>query len=234
MGTIVKINNKSLHIEFYGLPGCGKSTVSHIIAERLRKDGYEIFEPTYEMDHNLNPMMRKLRKLWKTVKYLIFNKESYLALKKIITKCEYKSQREIWKQLVNIIPKIIDYNQNTAGVYIWDEGLIQSCISLTINSNIDIYDIISEILPSSESIFKIYLKTDKETALLRMQNRETNDSRIEKERNEMKRNYLLDKYYEVCESVNKTLCIQSTSVKISSEEIYTYIVKYLTNMRDWL
>ena len=48
-------------IEFYGLPGSGKSTLSHIVAERLRSEGYAVEEPSYDIDHQ-HPLPKRVKK----------------------------------------------------------------------------------------------------------------------------------------------------------------------------
>ena len=54
-----------------GLPGCGKSTVSHLLAERLRVEGFKVSEPSYSIDHQ-KPLWRKIRKFLLGLYYYIF------------------------------------------------------------------------------------------------------------------------------------------------------------------
>lgn len=49
-------------VEFFGLPGAGKSAVSHSLARRLRLAGRRVAEPTFELVHTLGPTARRLRK----------------------------------------------------------------------------------------------------------------------------------------------------------------------------
>ncbi len=55
--------NKPIIIDFFGLPGCGKSTVSHMLAEELRKQGKVVSEPSYDTDHKLSQVKRKTNKI---------------------------------------------------------------------------------------------------------------------------------------------------------------------------
>jgi ABC-type dipeptide/oligopeptide/nickel transport system ATPase component len=50
-------------IEFLGLPGCGKSTLSHSVAEQLRREGRAVNEATYILNHRRHKLERLLRKL---------------------------------------------------------------------------------------------------------------------------------------------------------------------------
>lgn len=47
-----------IRVEFLGLPGSGKSTLSHAVAGRLRRHGVRVAEPTWEIDHLLSARRR--------------------------------------------------------------------------------------------------------------------------------------------------------------------------------
>lgn len=51
-----------LVVEFVGLPGSGKSTVSHAAAEVLRLRGHRVHEPTFRTDRLPSPAARRVRK----------------------------------------------------------------------------------------------------------------------------------------------------------------------------
>lgn len=62
---------RGLIVEFVGLPGSGKSTVSHAVAEILRGCGQPISERSFEIAHGLSASPRRLTKLrlaWRTVR----------------------------------------------------------------------------------------------------------------------------------------------------------------------
>lgn len=62
---------RGLIVEFVGLPGSGKSTVSHAVAEILRGCGQPISERSFEIAHRLSASPRRLMKLrlaWRTVR----------------------------------------------------------------------------------------------------------------------------------------------------------------------
>lgn len=50
-------------IEFLGLPGCGKSTLSHSVAEQLRHEGLAVDEATYVLSHRRHKLARLRSKL---------------------------------------------------------------------------------------------------------------------------------------------------------------------------
>ena len=192
--NIKKEVGNPIHIEFYGLPGCGKSTVSHCLAEKLRAEGYKVFEPTYEMDHELNPIARRITKLIFTIRFAIFYHKNFVSIKTMIRKNGYTKKCEIIGQLVNIAPKCYKYESSKKAIYIWDEGLIQSAISLVFKNH---HSAINECITTFQKkydMIPIYLCLDIQTALERMDNRSSNDSRVEKEsdigiKNRMMRSY---------------------------------------------
>jgi broad-specificity NMP kinase len=51
-----------LIVEFVGLPGCGKSSVSHGVAERLRREQQLVSEKSFELAHRMGASRRRWRK----------------------------------------------------------------------------------------------------------------------------------------------------------------------------
>ena len=170
---------EAINIEFYGLPGSGKSTISHELANKLRNQGYNVLEPSYKID-NQNIIIRKIIKIYYYIKMFIFENDKYKKIKKITTKSGYKGI-EVFRQISNISPKIILYRkQYKNSIYIWDEGLVQSAISLSfinkknIENNKSLYKMINT------NIKKIYIKAKISDSINRMKYRDKHDSRIEK------------------------------------------------------
>jgi len=177
MGTNI---NESIYLEFYGLPGCGKSTISHMAAEELRKNGNRVIEPTYDLDHRNSGINRKLKKIWRLVVFSVAHPKKSRKLRKLIKENEY-SGAEALSQAANIASKLWAYYNAAADFVIFDEGLSQSAISLAKNTKKcpyneqKLYELIKE-----RKILKYYIKVDTETAIKRMMSREKHDSRIEK------------------------------------------------------
>src|SRR4029077_17947708 len=57
------LKRRSAVIEFIGLPGVGKSTLSHRVAEILQQRGWRVEQPTYSVDHEMGTSERLLLKL---------------------------------------------------------------------------------------------------------------------------------------------------------------------------
>ena len=221
----MEVNLKEpIYIEFFGLPGCGKSTISHLVAERLRAKGYKVYEPTYYSDHNLKPVCRKLRKLLATMYYSISHHKEYLSLIRLAKENGYTGFKDSFKQIVNIVPKVKFYQKNESAIYIWDEGICQSAISLAMNSSVDAREVEKELITiaGQRKIVKVYLKTDIETALKRMAGRSSNDSRVEQESDANMKYEIMKRFEDCCERIGHDTVIlncSECSVEILCETI---------------
>lgn len=220
--------NKIIHIEFYGLPGCGKSTISHIIAQELRTRGYVVQEPSYDFDHNLRPLHRKIKKMAYTVFFGMHYPDIYKKVKKIVVLNGYVSFKSYMSQLVNILPKLGIYKRNTGGIFFWDEGMIQSSISLAFQSGKDVNSIIRNFGIKKNNSILIKIDVNEKIAVERMNNRATNDSRVEKESNPIKKHEMLQKYQRCIEHINEDILV-CNSKPINECEKYESIVEQIEN-----
>lgn len=220
----MEVNLKEpIHIEFFGLPGCGKSTISHLLAEKLRAKGYRVYEPSYELDHYSNPLIRKTKKLFITASFFLSNHKICRKIKLQVKVNGYCGSSAM-QQMINIIPKISIYMSNKPAVYIWDEGLLQSAISLAFNSEEDVNLTYNSIKKDVSSI-KVLLQTDVYTALDRMNKRTTNDSRVEKEVNLDRQIQMLEKYSDICNAICADIVIPTDSVTDSTDMLMSALTE---------
>lgn len=216
---------KCVHVEFYGLPGSGKSTISHMVAKELRAKGFDVCEPSFNSDHMLHPIVRKIFKLYKTIlfslRYPRLVKEIYELLcqgKKIELLC-------FLKHFLNIAPKFICYLDSQRKIYIWDEGLVQSSIAATLDNHTNTDVVANELISISgdKKIIKVYTKIDIDTALKRLEGRVKHDSRVEKEHDVLKKVDLMNQFNASCESIKgERIVINNT---VGGDYIYNYIIK---------
>ena len=177
------IINEAIHIEFYGLPGCGKSTISHKVAEQLRYGGFNIIEPSYDILYGNSKFVRLLKKIMYSLMLFFKNKKIYKILKELVEKNEYKGL-EIYRQLANLAYKIYIYNYSQKAIYIWDEGIVQSAISLSSFNNIDPINnykrLIKMVNNEKTTIKLIRIDVPIELSIKRLNERENKHSRVEK------------------------------------------------------
>lgn len=174
---------RPIHLEFIGLPGCGKSTISHRLSVDLRKVGYKVAEPSFDMDHQSFAIIRKLSKLLFGVYYYCKDHKQYKFIAKLVKSNGYKGSSALM-QIVNVAQKVVAYKQHNREDYVvWDQGIPQAAISLSTHGLRHVSENESDIyamLPFRPNVLKVFVYCDSETALKRMSGRKTNDSRVEK------------------------------------------------------
>lgn len=185
---------ESLHLEFYGLPGCGKSTISHMVASKLKGDGMQIDEPSYEIDRNSGPLFRKIKKLSIYFYWFVFHNHTFKIVNAIVRRNGYSAIAKI-EQMSNVLQKIGVYRKNGRNrIVIWDQGLVQASISLSLKGLVDANDNFKNLLriinPDTE-IKNVLISVDKMVALERMSRRTTNDSRVEKLKDEKQKHEMM-------------------------------------------
>lgn len=188
--------NQPFFFEFYGLPGCGKSTVSHLLADLLRENSVIVSEPSYVLDHRVSHPLRAFKKLSLYFKMALINHKLFKRVNAIVVKNGYAGIGRVM-QTANVLLKLDEYRKPQAAQFvIWDQGLIQAAISLSITEKhkaASIFDELSQFLPESVRMIRVLLSADSKEALMRIKMRSSNDSRIEKI-NEEEREGMMNKF----------------------------------------
>lgn len=179
-------------IDYFGIPGSGKSLLSHHVAEFLRARGYRVEEPSYRLDHDV-PKLRRLFAKWRYTRQL-FRKEPAMksALLRLVSDCGYRG-KEGWKQMLNIGYKLFLLHHTTSQVLIFDEGILQSSISLSFKGVLpetEIYRRLSS-LAGPYPCIPVRLACPVPLALQNLAGRSTHDSRVEKLDSDAKKTLLL-------------------------------------------
>lgn len=223
-------NLKNVQIEFYGVPGSGKSTISHIVAEQLKENGFVIGEPTYFLDHDISKWKRKFGKIALLFCYMLIHPYRFAVLCRKLWNFTKRKPQNFLRQLVNICPKLFVYLHLKADYVLWDEGIVQSAVSMILFDNHrDINSVIRDLMPKDIEIFRIYIKTSVGTALKRMENRSTNDSRVEKESNYNAKINMMKEFEEICDNVDMSniyICEYKNDMGICDLITKTIISKY--------
>lgn len=233
--------SKTIFIEFYGLPGSGKSTLSHIVAERLRSEGYAVEEPSYDIDHQ-HPLPKKFKKFAIGGYWLVFRHRQYRRISEIVKQNGYKGLTA-FTMTVNVIQKMRIYNSRKhAEIVIIDQGLIQACVSLSTNGDISTkenYEKLLCLMPNAAAASRIYIDVDDETAIDRMSKRATNDSRVEKLKDHNSKMEMLGRIRKEIKSVREQsvgnekelVIISSNELKGDADALYEAINEILTEKK---
>lgn len=211
---------KPLFVEFYGLPGSGKSTLSHLVAERLRREGHMVEEPSYETDHQ-HPLPKRVKKMAVGGYWFAFHHEQYNRIRTIVQQNGYRGM-EAFKQIVNVIQKMRIYNSRKAfEIVIMDQGLIQAAISLSMYGKMKAkvnYEQLVSLMPNAVEALGVYIDVDDETVMDRMSKRKTNDSRVEKLKDHSMKVKMLLRISEEIVSVREKCCVNGDEYVIASSD----------------
>ena len=207
--------NRPVFFEFFGLPGCGKSTVSHAVARLLREEGYTVEELSFTIDHQRS-IIRQIKKLAIAIACFITHHKEYCTIRGIVKKNGYGGTA-LMTQTINVIQKIRKYNsKGNAQIYIWDQGLIQAAISLSINGKITAGDNYARLLPfvrKDVKIVPVYMPVTTDVALKRMSDRPTNDSRVERIADKKQKERMLKQIQDELESVRESIAGQTVIIE---------------------
>jgi len=119
------MKRRSAVIEFIGLPGVGKSTLSHRVAEILGQRGWRVDQPTYAVDHEMRYWERLLLKLMRVSAEVIFHPAHALRSVRAILATRQASAADFIGVTVNwlFVSSLLRKSDRRPGVHIFDEGL---------------------------------------------------------------------------------------------------------------
>ncbi len=220
---------KTQIVEFYGIPGSGKSAVSHLAAEELRKLGYSVEEPTYTADHGYSGAGRKLHKAFLAAKYAVRHPGCFSRIRSLAVENGY-SGSELMSQLINILYKICFYDIRKSDYIVFDEGLIQSSLSLAQNGaagGSENYGKLLEIIGSDFEITRIFIDVEPETAIRRMAERGTADSRADRENDMEKKMRIVEKWRADCTDFASQYASITVNGNAGTEDEVSCILNYL-------
>jgi hypothetical protein len=119
-------------IEFVGLAGVGKSTISHRVAEILEQRGWRVEQPTYLVDHEMRAWQRLLLKLRLVTAEAIFHPACAVRSLSAILATRQASTADVIRLTVNwlFMSSLLRKTDRRAGVHIFDEGQLNALWSI--------------------------------------------------------------------------------------------------------
>jgi thymidylate kinase len=190
-------------IEFFGPPGSGKSTLSHLVADQLRTKDIPIREPSYEQDHRKTIGVRQRHKLLQAVKQMIYNPVFSFRAILLILRSRQKNPKDTVKLAINLLYISQYYREckRDHTVFMFDQGFFQAICSIlfsaTYRSDLEdrVFSLIEDLLSECCYVL-VHVQADQATAIARMKQRDSNDSRLEKLNDEAEMRRQLNGYYQ--------------------------------------
>jgi len=171
-------------IEFLGLPGAGKSTLSHNVAHLLSERGYTVDEATYEVDHDLGTFQRILVKLSGVASYVCRNPIHAANDVARILAAQQETLADARRSIFNwlFINSIVSQAHAGKRIVILDQGLAQAVWSVGLAARRQAWldlclDTPHRKVPKPDLIVAVKAKT--QTVCARLRSREKRISRID-------------------------------------------------------
>ncbi|WP_449536929.1 hypothetical protein [Ferdinandcohnia sp. Marseille-Q9671] len=194
-------------VDFFGLPGSGKTTIAHLLANKLNENGYEIQENIYYMNNEYSSLKRIVIKTVNTITFTIKNFAYLCDLFSMFSGVTIRNYHEVIKQWVNVCFVLTNVNQtNKKDFVIADQGIIQAAISLSVTyKNVDIEAVIRKLYERVNSpVRHIYISVELEKDLERLNLRDNGKLRVDFEKDEVLQRFQLKVIEKLCNEVIKS------------------------------
>ncbi|MGH8598868.1 MAG: hypothetical protein ACREXT_19650, partial [Gammaproteobacteria bacterium] len=115
-------------IEFLGLPGCGKSTLSRRLAELMMEQRFVVDETTYDLDHRRRKLGRRCAKLAYLSSFAARNPRSVLSNLLAIARTRQSSLADLrragfnWVSILSVVAR----RQSPSIITVLDQGIAQA------------------------------------------------------------------------------------------------------------
>ncbi|AGB38812.1 AAA family ATPase [Natronococcus occultus] len=170
-------------VEFFGVPGAGKSTIAHRLGRRLAADGYPVTEPTYTLVHDRTRMRRYLAKMGYAAFAIGRRPDRALSSGRLLAATDQPTPATAGKLLLNwlFVRGVVDAHRGD-GVRLLDQGLSQAVWSVALRADRDYLTALSEravnTLSRAGPARIVVVEIAPETARDRLEARATDESRI--------------------------------------------------------
>lgn len=115
-------------IEFFGLPGAGKSTLSQLVSSELRVQGIAVDEATYVVDHRCGRALRLAKKGMGLVRYAATRPYNAFGELRQIVATQQAASRDLSRSISNwmFIASIAARRRDRNSVVLLDQGVAQA------------------------------------------------------------------------------------------------------------
>ena len=125
------MSDARLTVEFLGIPGAGKSSVSSRVALILDERGHVVDDLSYRLAHGRTRTSRFLKKSVHVVKELVLHPVVALRALREIAALPHPSLRVLLKMTFNwLLVSALSRRGHKPGIHVYDQGIFQSFWSL--------------------------------------------------------------------------------------------------------
>jgi len=183
--TGTKSKKTPIFVEFVGLPGSGKTTLSHRAAEILREKGTTVLEPTYLINNQMGTTQRYLTKSWYLTKLAFLRPVWALDWFLLVVQSRQRTLKDFVLMVVNCFFILEIYRQHGRRIDICflDQGICQALLSLSYSAQTE--QLIERKLITDIAFFLtprfrvVHIEADEGTIAQRLEKRYKKRSRLE-------------------------------------------------------
>jgi thymidylate kinase len=174
-------------VEFVGLPGSGKSTVSHAVAAILRASGRPVTERSFEIAHRVGGVGRRLAKLRLAARTLLRHPGAALALVRLVARTRQRSRIEAIVKTLDFlyVCGLIAGLSRRSGIHLLDQGFLTGIWSIDFGAGLSaphgrLIDLGARCCGGAPADLVVILEVQPALAMERLKQRPGAASRLEK------------------------------------------------------
>ncbi len=171
-------------VEFLGLPGVGKSSLSRCVAEILDRERLPVAEPTYRLDHGPSPLERAMRKSWHVAREIVAHPGYAAQSAAALRTTRQESAALLCTMTFNwlLVSALMRRARRSSGVTLFDQGIFQALWSIGLGSAAGAIRGMGRVLegsaPTADAV--IVLEASTERVARRLAERRGRDSRADR------------------------------------------------------
>lgn len=165
-------------VEFFGLPGCGKTFISSEVASLLAERGVSVEEPTRVLARRTAPL-RIAAKLCLALRFSMRHPVESARLLGAVSRTRQHSAGDLVKSLFNLlfVLGLLRARRNRRRVVLLDQGIVQACASVRFGASRELPAALFSLLPAPEVAVRV--TAEEATVARRLRGRGTGESRAE-------------------------------------------------------
>ncbi len=200
--------NKGIIIDFFGLPGSGKTTIADRLVATLQKRGFKTIQPIHDVNLGYGSLRRIITKIMASTVYSLSHPQFMYELFANLERGCFRGTGEAVKLWINTgFVLYFMTRAKSCDFLVADQGIAQIAISLTINcKRTNIETIIKGFLDQIKAPVKlIYIHTDIHNVLERLEHRPYGRSRVDKAASIQEKTAQLRKIQSSCSEIASNL-----------------------------